>query len=667
MKLGSSERKRIVVVAIAIFCFFSLLIIQFFRIQIVEGERWTRVAQSQHFLILTEPFVRGTFYSNTSIKKGHPEKPQPFVVDIQKYHLYIDPQGIPDEYRNEVAKNIILLAGVPAAEQMEVRAQLDFKSRSRKLVMWLDLAKRDAVQRWWLSYARSKKLAPNVLFFVPDYQRSYPFGKMLGQVLHTIQSNKDEVTKQGLPTGGLELQFNEYLKGKQGKRRIIRSPRNSFETGEVIESPQNGADVYLTVNHYLQAITEEEIEKGVKASNAKAGWAVMMDPFTGEILAMAQYPFFYPALYKDYFNDPQKAGAALCKMVSDANEPGSTFKPFTLATALQANAELRIQGKKEVFTPEEKIATSSGVLPGRKPMTDTHSYAFLNMDMGLQKSSNIYMSRLIDRVVTAMGKEWYRSVLSDVFGFGSKTGIELPAESAGVLPKIGKMHANGTLEWSSPTHYSLAIGHNLQVTTIQMLRAYSIFANGGYLVKPTLVRKIVKTLPDGTEQVLVDNTGEERRKAFPRVLDLEVIQRTVRSLRFATKPGGTATRADINGFTELGKTGSARKIVDGQYSTQKHFSTFIGYAPVEHAAFVLLVAMDEPEVKFIPGVGPNAHGGLCAAPVFREIAKRTLQYLGREPDDPHGYPVGDPRRDLEKADWMKEVRELSELYKQWNH
>ena len=137
-------------------------------------------------------------------------------------------------------------------------------------------------------------------------------------------------------------------------------------------------------------------------------------------------------------------------------------------------------------------------------------------------------------------------------------------------------------------------------------------------------------------------------------------------MKYITKPGGTAPKADIWGYTEAGKTATSEKIVDGTYSKRDHISTFIGFAPLSNPRFVLMIAIDEPEFKFIPGMGKNQHGGNCAAPAFREIGLRTLQYLGVEPDDPYGYPAGDPRRDADKADWMKEIKALKELYSQWN-
>jgi cell division protein FtsI (penicillin-binding protein 3) len=150
------------------------------------------------------------------------------------------------------------------------------------------------------------------------------------------------------------------------------------------------------------------------------------------------------------------------------------------------------------------------------------------------------------------------------------------------------------------------------------------------------------------------------------LLEPEIVAEVIKGLKSVTKPGGTASKGDIHGYTEVGKTATSEKIIAGAYSKKDHISTFIGFAPAKEARFVLLIAVDEPEFKYIPGIGKNQHGGNCCAPAFREIGLRTLQYLGVEPDDPFGYPVGDPRRDESKADWVKETKALKELYQQWN-
>ena len=491
--VSSDERKRLVLVAVFVCILFSLLIFRFYQIQIVEGAKWTKIALAQHQTILIEPFRRGSFYSNTSLAQGHAEDEQPFVIDIPKFHLMIDPDSIPILSKDRMAQELFQQIGFDANQRKKMRLEFDRKSRCRKICMWLDREQRDRIQLWWNDFATKEKIVRNALFFIPDYKRSYPFGTLLGSVLHTVQEEKDPNTFQSLPTGGLEMMFNSYLKGKSGKRQIVRSPRHPLDTGKVLVEPENGADVYLTINHYLQAIAESELAKGVQAVKAHGGWAVMMDPKTGEILALAQIPPFNPARYSDYFNDPKLQEHTHIKAVSDCFEPGSIFKPITVAVCMKANAELKKKGKKPIFSPEERVPTANGMFPGRKsPIKDGHVHQFLNMDMGLQKSSNVYMARLIGRLIDHMGDRWYRNALEETFGFGMKTNIELPAESPGLVPTPGKLHPNGKLEWSLPTPYSMAFGHNILINSIQMVRAYAVIANGGYLVQPHIVRKIVR-------------------------------------------------------------------------------------------------------------------------------------------------------------------------------
>ncbi len=662
-----AARKRLVWVSLSLLFLFCLLIVQFFRIQVMDGEKWTKAAKAQHQLVVSEPFKRGLFYSNTSLKRGHPESPQAFVIDVPKFHLFADPYVIPPELRREITQGLQAFLQLDDAGYQKLGGQFERKSRSRKLAMWLDRGLMLEMQKWWFQYAKLKKLPRNALFFVQDYQRSYPFGKLLGQVLHTVRDDKDPLTHQAIPTGGLEMIFDRFLQGKEGKRQILRSPRHPLEAGKILSSPEDGADVHLTVNHYLQAVAEEEIAKAVKNANAAGGWAILMEPRTGEILALAQYPCFEPANYAKYFNDPQLSENTKVKAVTDPYEPGSTMKPLTIAIGLKANQELKKQGKKPIFSPLERIDTSNGAFPGRsKPIKDTSNHRSLNMYMAVQKSSNIYMARIVQRVIEQLGEAWYRNALQEIFGFGYKTGVEIPSESPGMLPTPGRLHPNGKLEWSVPTPFSISFGHNILVNSVQMLRSYAILANGGYDVRPTLIRKIVRTHQDGSKELLLDNTAPERVASYKRLLEADIVDEVVKAMKYVTKPGGSAWRADIHGYTEVGKTATSEKIVNGTYSKKNHISTFIGFAPVKDPKFVLLVAIDEPESKYTPGVGKTQFGGVCAAPAFREIGLRTLEYLGVEPDDPYGYPLGDPRRNEEKADWTPEVKSLKELYLQWN-
>jgi cell division protein FtsI (penicillin-binding protein 3) len=657
---GSNDRKRLVFVSIFLSFLFSLLIFRFYQIQIVEGEKWTKIALSQHQSVLIEPFMRGSFYSNTSIIPGHREDEQPLVIDVPKFHLFIDPDSIPAEAKKRMADELFRLLQFNSDQQKKMLSEFGRKSRSRKICMWLDRERRDQIQQWWNEFAHREKIVRNALFFVSDFQRSYPFGTLLGSVLHTVQAEKDPHTFQSLPTGGLELMFNSYLKGKRGKRVITRSPRHPLDTGTLVEEPENGADVYLTINHYLQAIAEAELAKGVQDRKAQGGWAVMMDPKNGEILALAQMPSFNPARYAEYFNNSKMQELTRVKPVSDCFEPGSIFKPITLAVCMKASAELKKEGKKPIFSPEEKVPTSNGMFPGRStPLKDGRLHHFLNMNMALQKSSNVYMGRMIHRLVEAKGDGWYRNALEQTFGFGQKTHIELPAENPGLLPTPGKLHPNGKLEWSLPTPYSMAIGHNILINSMQMVRAYAAIANGGYLVQPHIVRKIARKHADGSVETIVDRTGA-LMPARKKVLDSAICERIALGMKFATKEGGTSKKGDVMGYSEAGKSGTAEKVINGVYSKQHHISSFLGFVPAKNPRFVLLVSIDDPEF------GKQHHGGDCAAPVFRQIAERSLQYLGETPDDPYGYPPGDPRRDSHKADWMAEVEALKKLYEQWN-
>jgi cell division protein FtsI (penicillin-binding protein 3) len=296
-------------------------------------------------------------------------------------------------------------------------------------------------------------------------------------------------------------------------------------------------------------------------------------------------------------------------------------------------------------------------------LKDGRAHEYLNVYLALQKSSNIYMARIVHRLIETFGDHWYRKVLVDCFSLGQKTNVELPGEAPGLVPTPGKLHPNGKLEWSLPTPYSLAIGYNLLVNSVQIARIYSIFANGGYRVFPHIVRKIVKPMSDGRNEILLDNTHLGKG---PKVLSSEIVETIVKGLKYTTKEGGSSKLADVMGYTEGGKSGTAEKIIHGVYSKDNHISSFVGFVPAKNPRFVLIVSIDDPEKKFIPGIGKHQLGGVCAAPVFREISLRALQYLGVEPDDPYGYPPGDPRRNVAKADWMKEIQELKALYEKWN-
>lgn len=652
------DRKKLVVVAVSIFILFGILLVQFFKIQVLEGEKWAQKARAQHQIIVSEAFKRGVFYSNGHLSKIHNDPSEALVVDLPMFHLYLDPDAIIVQAKE---KMIEILPSFIDCEKEKIEEEIFKKSRSRKIAAWISHEKKEEIEKWWYPFAKSERLPHNALYFVQDFKRCYPYGKLLGQVLQTVREEKNAQTHQAIPTGGLEYYFDKYLQGKEGKRRLLRSPKFPLDRGDIIEPPYDGCDIYLTIHHHVQAIVEEEIEKGVLAAKAKAGWAAVMDADTGDMLAIAQYPFFYPADYKSYYSDAAKMECTKVKAITDCFEPGSIIKPISFAIALKANKERALYGHKLIFDPEQKVDLRKIPLPGRKnPMKDIVKSTYLNMNMALQKSSNIYAADIIQKVVAQFGESWYRKQLQEIFGLGVKTDIELPSESAGFLPTYGKHYSNGRPQWSVPTPGCLAIGYNLLVNTIQVLRAYAVLGNGGYKVQPSLIKKIVN---HSTQEVIYERDPLTEREL---VLDIDIIDRVIEGMKYVTKPGGTAFRGDIPGFTEVGKTSTSEKIEKGVYAKDKNTAVFAGFTPAKGAKLVILVAIDEPCSSPAPGITGMQFGGKCAAPVFKAIGSRCLQYLGEMPDDPYGYQKTDPRYKPGKADMSVEVKSLQQLFEAWN-
>jgi len=637
-----------------LFFLFGVLLFRFYFLQVVQHEKWLKKATAQHYFFVEEPCERGRFFAKG--RMGY----HPLTLNIPAYHLFIDPKVIPKEVRDELSAKI--LSSIHDKNgAIDVRAQFDKASRSRKVAMWLSSLDKKTIEGWWRPFARRYKIPRNALFFTRDYERSYPYGHLLGQILHTVCEEKDEDQKR-LPTGGLELALSKHLDGAIGKRELMRSPRHHIGLGKLVKAPRNGADVYLTIDPFIQSLAEVELERAVKRTQAKGGWAIMMDPKTGYILAAAQVPFFNPSDYRSYFSDPEKIKQTRYRGIIDLFEPGSVMKPFTLAIGLLANEERKKLGKPPIFDPEHKEKCGQFRVPGRQlPLREyLCRFTYLNMAMALKKSSNVYMAKLIDRVLQAFDGSWYRAQLIERFGFGLKTGVELPSENAGLIPRIGKRHPNGTLEWSKPTPYSMSFGHNMLASSLQLVRAYAVFANGGYLVKPTLIEKIEQ---DG--ELIVDNRGRQLEQ-FPQTLSAAIANKIVEVCKYTTQYGGSAKRANIPGYTEGGKTGTAEKVIGGVYSKDRNMSYFVGMAPASNPKFVLLILIDEPKKQYYPGFGYNQHAGNCAGPAFATIGSKTLDYLGVAPDDPCGYPKGDPRRDADKADFVRENEALLEKLKEWN-
>ncbi len=641
--------------------FFSILVGQFFRLQVLQVDKWRGAASKQHTLTVLEPAPRGCFYSNTEIKRDHPPSDKALVADIPKFHLHVDPLSLPRKSYNLIADQLLTSLPRHRAARGDLRhfilLQMHKRARDRILAEWIEPSERSEIESWWLSFHLIERIPRNALFFTPDFQRTYPQGPMLGQILQTVrrQRSKDQ---SAIPIGGLELTCDRALAGVRGKRRLLRSLKNPMETGITISPSRAGSDVYLTVNHILQAIAEEELEKGVERFGAKGGWALFMDCQTGEILALAHAPTYNPEKYWDYFNQNSELltrPRALC----EAHELGSVFKPLHIAIALTANEELRKRGFSPLFDPEEKIDTRPCRFPGRKEMRDVTVRRYCNLDLAVQKSSNVYMARLVHRIGERLGFAWYRDQLLRL-GLTGVTGIEVLGEASASLPQFGGKTAG---RWSASTPSSLCLGHSLQLNALHLARAYSALANGGFMVDPHLIKCIgPKALSDKSP-----STSHVKKRIFSK----EVCERVLKSMAFVAQVGGTGHRAAVPGYGICGKTGTAEKVIGGTYSKQRMISTFVGIAPQISPRYLLLVSVDEPLWGYRENVGLNHRAGVCAAPIFGGILKRSLQYLCVPKEDAaldmthirRGWgstlPVGEKRR-------KEELKKLHELDQCWN-
>jgi cell division protein FtsI/penicillin-binding protein 2 len=439
------------------------------------------------------------------------------------------------------------------------------------------------------------------LRFEPNFERVYPEHQLLCHVVG-FYGFEDVLDKEGKPMGGgrfkgiegIERSMDDWLSGQDGWRYFEKDGRGreivSYRTED--RRPRNGSDVQLTVDLGLQQIVEAELEAACRKYRPIKASVVMMNPKTGEILALANRPCFDP-------NEPGKAQPEerFDHVVAGLYEPGSTMKVMTCAGGLNYH---KVSLDTEIFC-------ENGVWNyGGKPLHDHHAYGMLTVAQILEKSSSIGAAK----IAVGMGEETFHGWLRK-FGFGQNTGIALPGEVRGSL----KPRA----QWSGISITRMAMGHEVDVTPLQMVTATSVIANGGKLMMPQILKRIVdengKTIkeyaPQEVRQVLSPETAALVREALIRV----------------TGKKGTAKLAHIAGYLIAGKTGTSQKLVDGRYSKLKHVTSFSGFVPAEDPAFCMLITLDEAQVP-----SNEDTGGLIVAPIFKAIAERALSYLGVPPD-----------------------------------
>ena len=413
------------------------------------------------------------------------------------------------------------------------------------------------------------------VFLQREYRRFYPAGEVTSHLL-----GMTDIDDKGQE--GIELAFHDALVGKPGSRRVIKDRLGRIiEDVESIRAPQQGRDLTLSIDRKIQYLAYRELKAALEEHRAKAGGIVVLDARTGEILALVNLPAYNP-------NNRGRieTNRARNRALTDLFEPGSTLKPFTAALALEAGR----------VTPDTVIQTGNGKLTiGAATISDAHPAGALSVAQIIQKSSNVGAAKLaLDLPAQSMWDMFSR------IGLGAPTQSGFPGEGSGKL--------RAYQSWRPIEQATMAYGHGISVTLLQLARAYTIFASDGELKPITLLKR---DEPEAGRQVIAAPIARSVRKM----------------LEMAVQPGGTAPRAQIAGYRVAGKTGTARKLEDGRYVMTKYVSSFVGFAPVSEPRIIVAVMIDEPTAG-------QYYGGLVAAPVFREVTAGALRTLSVVPDAP---------------------------------
>jgi cell division protein FtsI (penicillin-binding protein 3) len=417
------------------------------------------------------------------------------------------------------------------------------------------------------------------IVLVGETQRYYPNRELGAHVLGFVGEENS-----GL--GGIESSYDTMIKGRSGKVLIQRDARHQRLQTRVEEAPTAGATVELTIDLYLQHILERELKAGVLEHRAQGGSAIILDPHTGEILALANYPTFNPNAFGGSAPETRRNRA-----VQDLYEPGSTFKIVTASAAIEEG----------VMSPTDMIDTRPGFItfPGRKPINDEHHYGVLSFEDVIVKSSNVGAIKVGLRVgAERMGRYVRR------YGFGEQATTDFGGESQGIVYKPSELDDSGLA--------SMSMGYQIGVTPIQMAAAASAVANGGILLEPHVVRA---TIRDGIRKEVERRTP--RRVITPRTAAI------LTTIMEGVVERGTAKAARLDRYQVAGKTGTAQKIINGQYSHTDFNASFVGFVPSRRPVFTIIVVIDTPRTSI--------YGGAVAAPIFKRIADAALRQAGVAP------------------------------------
>ena len=555
-------RVRIIMIGTVFGLLFLTVVGRAFYLQILQHENLVKKADKQHQHRVELTPARGSILDRNGTT---------LAESIHMDSCYAEPRRIKDV--DGTAGVLAPILGIPKGELVS-------RLSVNKSFIWID--------RWLApevaTRVRNMKL-PGI-GFAPESKRFYPNMEIAAHVVGFTGRDPN-----GLE--GIELKYDSTILGNTGYMITERDAlgRNITVMNTVIKDSSPGKSVVLTLDKTIQFIAEKELAKAVIENNAKGGMALVMESDTGRVLAMANYPTFNPNAYSRYSLSQLRN-----HVVVDSFEPGSTFKVFTIAAAIDSGS----------IKPTDMYNCENGTYRiADRVIHDDHPHSRLTVSEIIKYSSNIGSAKIGFR----MGEETLSSYLRN-FGFGSRTGIDLPGESPGNLKK----------HWYGIDLATISFGQGVSLSTMQLVSALSAIANGGNLMRPYLV-----------EQIL-DDSGTVVQKFEPqvvrRVISPESAQKITKMMETVTGDGGTGTKAALDGYRVAGKTGTAQKVdpVTHTYSPSKRIGSFVGFVPADKPKLTIAVVIDEPQgVKY---------GGVVAAPAFRGIAQNSLAYLKIQPNGP---------------------------------
>ena len=549
---GRWTRVRIIACGVVLVALFVAVGKRAFNLQVREAERLRAMAEEQYLREVELPPRRGRILDRNGAELAS-------TADVDS--IYCNPRRLPDPA--DAARRLAKVLGMD-------RRELERKLEQRRFFAWV---KRKVAPD---EAAAVKALALPGVAFVREPRRFYPNRSLAATVMGLSGAD-------GRGLDGVELALDKQLSGTTSSVVGIRDAlgRDLVVDGMPDTPTGVGSDVVLTIDRYLTFVTERAIADGQARTHAKDVVAIVMNPQTGELLAMASVPTFNP-------NDPSEAAGARDRAITDAYEPGSTMKTFTIASALEAGA----------VRADDRIDCLQGkMMVGKYSIHDTHPHGVITVAEVFKFSSNIGATKIARK----LGRDGLADAL-ERFGFGHPTGVGLPGERAGIIRSVDK--------WGDIGFANVSFGQGLTVTPLQMVTGVSAIAAGGVYHAPRVVSRVVQ--PDGT----VDATAAP---ADRRVMSESAARTMLGIMRGVTEEGGTAKQAAIDGYVVGGKTGTAQKVANGHYDASKWVSSFVGVVPIEAPRLAVIVVVDEPQGGHL--------GGAVAAPIFKEIAEQALRYL----------------------------------------